>query len=89
MRKGMTELGFHEVLEEEHTKHATCTFRYPKHPKWEFSKFYDFLREKGMIFICFLVNVFCFTSLTGLSRLLSVISLSFFFSVSTRLCFMD
>jgi 2-aminoethylphosphonate-pyruvate transaminase len=46
---GMTELGFNAYLAPEHQSHIITSFRFPAHPRFEFSAFYDRLSELGFV----------------------------------------
>ena len=47
--EGMRELGFDAYLAPEHQGHIITTFRYPKHPNFEFSRFYQLLGQRGFV----------------------------------------
>jgi len=46
---GMRELGFEEYLPPEDQSHIITSFRYPKHPNFNFEEFYRRLNEKGYV----------------------------------------
>jgi 2-aminoethylphosphonate-pyruvate transaminase len=46
---GMTELGFDAYLAPEHQSHIITSFRFPTHPCFDFSAFYDRLSELGFV----------------------------------------
>ena len=46
---GMRELGFEEYLRPEDQSHIITSFRYPKHPNFNFEEFYRRLNEKGYV----------------------------------------
>eukprot|EP00735_Rhodelphis_limneticus_P008788 TRINITY_DN2273_c0_g1::TRINITY_DN2273_c0_g1_i1::g.6916::m.6916 TRINITY_DN2273_c0_g1::TRINITY_DN2273_c0_g1_i1::g.6916 ORF type:complete len:405 (+),score=160.95,sp/Q8D3M4/PHNW_VIBVU/48.04/4e-115,Aminotran_5/PF00266.14/2.7e-26,Aminotran_1_2/PF00155.16/0.00042 TRINITY_DN2273_c0_g1_i1:47-1216(+) len=61
LRKGMKELGFHELLGPEHTGYIITSFLYPKHENYNFEKFYNSLNDKGFaIYPGKTVNIDCF-----------------------------
>ncbi|HXX21975.1 MAG TPA: 2-aminoethylphosphonate--pyruvate transaminase [Terriglobia bacterium] len=47
--EGMKELGFDAYLAPEHQSYIITSFRYPKHPNFEFSRFYQHLSQKGFV----------------------------------------
>jgi 2-aminoethylphosphonate-pyruvate transaminase len=47
--EGMKELGFDAYLAPEHQSHIITSFRYPKHPNFDFSQFYQRLSQKGFV----------------------------------------
>jgi 2-aminoethylphosphonate-pyruvate transaminase len=47
--EGMKELGFDAYLAPEHQSHIITSFRYPKHPNFEFSRFYQRLSQRGFV----------------------------------------
>lgn len=46
---GMTALGFDAYLASGHQSHIITTFRFPTHPRFDFSAFYDRLSELGFV----------------------------------------
>lgn len=46
---GMTALGFDAYLAPEHQSHIITSFRFPVHPRFDFSAFYDRLSELGFV----------------------------------------
>ena len=46
---GMKELGFEPYLAPEHQSHIITSFRYLRHPNFEFKEFYQRLSEKGYV----------------------------------------
>jgi 2-aminoethylphosphonate-pyruvate transaminase len=49
LTEGMRDLGFEEYLRPEDQSHIITSFRYPKHPNWDFEEFYRRLNEKGYV----------------------------------------
>lgn len=49
LRKGMTELGFKELLDDESAGYIITSYLYPRDPKFVFKTFYDKLNEKDMV----------------------------------------
>jgi len=49
LTEGMRDLGFEEYLRPEDQSHVITSFRYPKHPNWDFEEFYRRLNEKGYV----------------------------------------
>jgi 2-aminoethylphosphonate-pyruvate transaminase len=47
--EGMKELGFDTYLAPEHQSHIITSFRYPNHPNFDFSRFYQRLSQKGFV----------------------------------------
>ena len=47
--EGMKELGFDAYLAPEHQSYIITSFRYPKHPNFEFSRFYQHLSQRGFV----------------------------------------
>ena len=47
--KGMKELGFDAYLAPEHQSHIITSFRYPKHPNFDFTRFYRRLSQRGFV----------------------------------------
>ena len=47
--EGMKELGFDAYLAPEHQSYIITSFRYPKHPNFEFSRFYQHLIQRGFV----------------------------------------
>jgi 2-aminoethylphosphonate-pyruvate transaminase len=47
--EGMKELGFDAYLAPEYQSYIITSFRYPKHPNFEFSRFYQHLSQKGFV----------------------------------------
>jgi len=47
--EGMKELGFDAYLAPEHQSHIITSFRYPKHPNFDFSRFYQHLSQRGFV----------------------------------------
>jgi len=47
--QGMRELGFEEFLRPEDRAYIITSFRYPRHPKFNFETFYERLSEKGYV----------------------------------------
>ena len=47
--EGMKELGFDAYLALEHQSYIITSFRYPKHPNFEFSRFYQHLSQRGFV----------------------------------------
>jgi 2-aminoethylphosphonate-pyruvate transaminase len=47
--EGMKELGFDAYLAPEHQSHIITSFRYPGHPNFDFSQFYERLSQKGFV----------------------------------------
>ena len=47
--QGMKELGFDAYLAPEYQSYIITSFRYPKHPNFEFSRFYQHLSQKGFV----------------------------------------
>ena len=47
--EGMKELGFDAYLAPEHQSTIITSFRYPKHPNFDFSRFYQHLSQKGFV----------------------------------------
>jgi len=47
--EGMKELGFDAYLAPEHQSYIITSFRYPKHPNFEFSRFYQLLSQRGFV----------------------------------------
>ena len=45
----MTALGFDAYLASAHQSHIITTFRFPTHPRFDFSAFYDRLSELGFV----------------------------------------
>jgi len=45
----MKELGFDAYLAPEHQSYIITSFRYPKHPNFEFSRFYQHLSQRGFV----------------------------------------
>jgi 2-aminoethylphosphonate-pyruvate transaminase len=45
----MKELGFDAYLAPEHQSHIITSFRYPKHPNFDFSRFYQHLSQRGFV----------------------------------------
>src|SRR5215469_641480 len=46
---GMTALGFDAYLAPQHQSHIITSFRFPAHPRFDFSAFYDRLSELGFV----------------------------------------
>lgn len=49
LKVGMDTLGFEEYLEPEHQSYIITSYRYPKHPNFEFETFYHKLNEHGFV----------------------------------------
>lgn len=49
LMNGMTALGFDAYLAPEHQSHIISSFRFPAHPRFNFSVFYDRLSELGFV----------------------------------------
>lgn len=47
--EGMKELGFDAYLAPEHQSTIITSFRYPKHPNFDFSRFYQQLSQRGFV----------------------------------------
>jgi len=47
--EGMKELGFDAYLAPEHQSCIITSFRYPKHPNFDFSRFYQHLSQRGFV----------------------------------------
>lgn len=47
--KGMRGLGFKEYVKPEYQSYIITSFLYPKHPNFDFSRFYDLLSQRGYI----------------------------------------
>jgi len=47
--EGMKELGFHAYLAPQHQSHIITSFRYPKHPNFDFNRFYQALSARGFV----------------------------------------
>jgi 2-aminoethylphosphonate-pyruvate transaminase len=47
--EGMKELGFDAYLAPEHQSTIITSFRYPKHPNFDFSRFYQLLSQRGFV----------------------------------------
>jgi 2-aminoethylphosphonate-pyruvate transaminase len=47
--EGMKELGFAEYLAPEHQSRIITSFRYPRHPDFDFSRFYQGLSQRGFV----------------------------------------
>jgi 2-aminoethylphosphonate-pyruvate transaminase len=47
--EGMKELGFDAYLAPEHQSYIITSFRYPKHPNFDFSRFYQHLSQRGFV----------------------------------------
>src|SRR5271157_2205212 len=47
--EGMKELGFDAYLASEHQGYIITSFRYPKHPNFDFSRFYQHISQKGFV----------------------------------------
>jgi 2-aminoethylphosphonate-pyruvate transaminase len=47
--EGMKELGFDPYLAPEHQSYIITSFRYPKHPNFDFSRFYQHLSQRGFV----------------------------------------
>jgi 2-aminoethylphosphonate-pyruvate transaminase len=47
--QGMKELGFDAYLAPEYQSYIITSFRYPKHPNFAFSRFYQHLSQKGFV----------------------------------------
>jgi len=47
--EGMKGLGFDAYLAPEHQSYIITSFRYPKHPNFDFSRFYQHLSQKGFV----------------------------------------
>ena len=47
--EGMRESGFEAYLAPEHQTYIITSFRYPKHPNFEFSRFYEHLSQRGFV----------------------------------------
>jgi 2-aminoethylphosphonate-pyruvate transaminase len=47
--EGMKELGFDAYLPPEHQSTIITSFRYPKHPNFDFSRFYQHLSQRGFV----------------------------------------
>ena len=47
--KGMNELGFDAYLAPDHQSNFISSFRYPKHPNFDFSRFYQHLSQRGFV----------------------------------------
>jgi 2-aminoethylphosphonate-pyruvate transaminase len=45
----MKELGFDPYLAPEHQSYIITSFRYPKHPNFDFSRFYQHLSQRGFV----------------------------------------
>ncbi len=49
LMEGMKELGFEAYLAPEHQSAIISSFRYPQHPNFDFSRFYQLLSQKGFV----------------------------------------
>ena len=49
LMEGMKELGFQAYLAPEHQSAIISSFRYPQHPNFDFSRFYQLLSQKGFV----------------------------------------
>jgi 2-aminoethylphosphonate-pyruvate transaminase len=47
--EGMKELGFDAYLAPDHQSNFITSFRYPKHPNFDFSRFYQHLSQRGFV----------------------------------------
>jgi 2-aminoethylphosphonate-pyruvate transaminase len=47
--EGMKELGFDTYLAPQHQSHIITSFRYPSHPNFDFSRFYQLLSQRGFV----------------------------------------
>jgi 2-aminoethylphosphonate-pyruvate transaminase len=47
--EGMKELGFDLYLAPDHQSYIITSFRYPKHPNFDFSRFYQQLSQRGFV----------------------------------------
>ena len=49
LREGMAKMGFKEFLSNEHTGYIITSFFFPKHPNFDFVKFYSRLSDMNMV----------------------------------------